>query len=598
MKTVKIVALNSDIGAAVALLTEANPRFFAIAACEGEDAFTTVREALAEGEGAYLSASGEAVSERLAKALAAIKEVLQKAENVRILPAATVEDESGTAFYLLGQKSDLSAYLVRGESFTNLCPSTEEPQLISGVLKESDRVILTTETLMGLLGEGQQILKDIPLERLEDEIDIHLPEAENFPVAAVVVEVEKTQQTELKPIEKAGVPGAPVLTFSFSFRTVLSFITRLFKRAVPRSKRGAAVLGVLLFLVLITGIVLTYKSKKEAETSAAFKKSFETAFSEYNKARSLKDLDAAGASTSLNTASAELASALKIYPKDSQALELKKTIDETSGEILRVFQVSDLPLWLDLGFIKERMTSTELSLSLGKLLLLDDGKKVLAMVDLKNKSQQILSGGEKLGEAKWASLNGNVAWVFSADKGVIRVDGKSQASSAVIKPDSSWGEIRQIYGFAGNVYLMDAGSNQIWKYLPVEGGYSEKRAYFKEGVKVNLSGVKRLHIDSSVWVLSDDGLAKYTQGSLDFFSPSGLDKPWQNPRSFFVSDRTDYLYLLDSGNDRMLVLDKKGVYQAQYQSDKLGGVSDLVVDEEGKQAYFLEGSKIYSLELK
>ena len=109
----------------------------------------------------------------------------------------------------------------------------------------------------------------------------------------------------------------------------------------------------------------------------------------------------------------------------------------------------------------------------------------------------------------------------------------------------------------------------------------------------------RSRFDSSIWVLKRNGeILKFTQGSPDFFSLSGLDKPVRDPKSFYVSDTTDDLYLLDSGNNRLLVMDKKGVYKAQYQSDKFGSLSDLVVDEKRKKAYLLDGSKIYVMELK
>ncbi|MDP3733226.1 MAG: hypothetical protein Q8Q91_01675, partial [Candidatus Daviesbacteria bacterium] len=70
------------------------------------------------------------------------------------------------------------------------------------------------------------------------------------------------------------------------------------------------------------------------------------------------------------------------------------------------------------------------------------------------------------------------------------------------------------------------------------------------------------------------------------------------PKSFFVSSDTDNLYLLDSGNSRLLVLTKLGAYKVQYQSERLGGFSDLVVDEKGKKVYLLDGSKIYTMDLK
>jgi len=46
------------------------------------------------------------------------------------------------------------------------------------------------------------------------------------------------------------------------------------------------------------------------------------------------------------------------------------------------------------------------------------------------------------------------------------------------------------------------------------------------------------------------------------------------------------------------VVDKIGVYKAQYQGDKFGASSDLVVDEKGKKVYLLESNKIYTMDLR
>ena len=81
-------------------------------------------------------------------------------------------------------------------------------------------------------------------------------------------------------------------------------------------------------------------------------------------------------------------------------------------------------------------------------------------------------------------------------------------------------------------------------------------------------------------------------------SYSGLDKGVKDPKSFFVSSDTDDLYLLDSGNLRLLVLSKIGVYKKQISGEKFAQITDLVVDEKEKKIYLLEGGKIYSVDLK
>ncbi|MDO8638142.1 MAG: hypothetical protein Q7R43_01090 [Candidatus Daviesbacteria bacterium] len=244
------------------------------------------------------------------------------------------------------------------------------------------------------------------------------------------------------------------------------------------------------------------------------------------------------------------------------------------------------------------------------MLILDTKKKNLVSINLETKAQQVLAGEDKLGEAQLASLNGNNVWVYSEDKGLIKTGLKEATLSAVVKPDKEWGKITDIVGFSNNVYLLNnpstgstsslqASSGQIWKYVPIEKGYSDKFAYFKSGIKVDLSDIKRMQIDSSIWFLKQNGdILKFTQGAADFFTISSLDKDFNNPRSFFTDDSVDNIYVLDSGNSRIVVLDKKGVYKAQYQGEKFSGVDDLVVDEKGKKIYLLAESKIYQIELK
>jgi len=259
---------------------------------------------------------------------------------------------------------------------------------------------------------------------------------------------------------------------------------------------------------------------------------------------------------------------------------------------------------LDLDLIKKDFRVEGMSLSKNKLLLLDRGTKTLVLIDLSKKSNQILAGSESLGDAQLASLNGAVAFIFSKDKAILKVDSVNSKVSIVSKKDSDLGEIKDIYGFAGNVYVLDSGksatdSGQIWKYLPASGGYSDKREYLSKGTKVDFSSAIRMQIESSIYVLKSGGeILRFTKGDKDNFSYEGLPSGVKDPKSLFVSSDTDNLYLLDSGNSRLLILTKTGSYKGQITGSKFGSATDLVVDEIGKKVYLLEGSKIYTVDLK
>ncbi|MFI5205370.1 MAG: hypothetical protein ACHQVK_00350, partial [Candidatus Paceibacterales bacterium] len=162
-----------------------------------------------------------------------------------------------------------------------------------------------------------------------------------------------------------------------------------------------------------------------------------------------------------------------------------------------------------------------------------------------------------------------------------------------------WGNIIDIQGFAGNFYLLDNLKNQIWKYVPVGSGFSDKSTYLNSGVVADFSGVQRFLIDSSIWILkSGSEIDRFTAGSPDSFDVGGLDKNIQNITSFFVSSRTDNIYLLDAPNSRIVVLKKNGQYVSQLQGEKFKDAADFIVDEPSKKLYLLENNKIYIIDLQ
>lgn len=590
LKTAKVVGLNSDTDAALAQIFSSDGQsLFIVTSCSFEDAFTKTRQVLFEAQDIFSGAEGS-ISEKLSKTLGFVEQALSEAENLQVLVGVVCSDAAGSVFYLQSIGGDLVTYLLRGGNRNDL-GSMSEGTLVSGILKPGDRVVMATRSLAEILDGDAISLSSFPIENLEDEVAAHLPEADPYPVAAIVIEEGMVEEDKVENIDFPS--GGRVSLKETALKAGKGLVSRL-----PRSKKSIAIFMAAAAVLIAVGFVINAQKSRDSEVLANFESRLKIASEEYSKAQSLKDSDSPAALASLAAAKAAVEEALKTKPQDSRAQDLKKQLEDGSGDIMKIHQIGDFPLWLDLDLIKKGLSANRLSLSLGNLLILDEDMSVLVEVGISSKSQQALAGQEKLGEAKLASLNGESAFAYS-DKGVIRVDTKSKQASVAVASDDEWGIIADIYGFAGNIYLLDTGSNTIWKYIPIATGYSDKRNYFNEGVKTDLSGALRMQIDSSIWVLKGSGeILKFTQGSPDFFSLQGLDKQVNSPKSFYISDTTDNLYILDSGNNRLVVFDKKGVYISQYQSDKFGSFSDLVVDEKGRKVYLLDGSKIYLMDLR
>lgn len=599
LEVAKVVGLNSDAQASQVLVDvpQEGPAFFAIVSTTCDDAFTRSRQALLSAEEIF-SQSSDDISYRLQQSLGVVKNELKDTQYLEALIAAASEG----AFYLIHYRQSgigentqglLTATAVRGGKPFDLLSLAPAGQLISGFLNPADRVILATYSLEQVLGEELIKLHTWPIEVIEDEITSRLPQAHVDPVAAIIL-------TEaLPPLLNLDKPGnqsrrSGELTFKF-----LKKVAVLFQSAIPHSGTGAVILGVSLLLIILIGIGVSFKHSRDSARNSRINSYLQAGSDSLNQAQTFKDINFEQSLKALEEARKNIGLALKEDPGNKKALDLNKTLEEALPDILKIHSVHDLTLWLDLSLIKQGYYADRLSLSVGSILILDGTQKSLIQIDTKKKAHQILAGGDKLGEARYAALNGELALIFSEDKGVIKFDSSNKESKQVVKKDETWGKIVDIYGFGGNIYLLDEAKGEIYKYLPTASGYSEARQYLKKDTKADFSNALRMQIESSVYILKKGGeILRFTQGAADHFALSGLDKSLSSPKSFFVSSDTDKLYLLDNGNKRLLVLDKKGVYISQYLSDKFTDVLDLVVDEKGKKVYLLDGTKIYQMDLK
>lgn len=608
LKVAQVLGLNTDQKAAqvISSIQDQENAFFALLYLASDDAFTKGRLALSELADFYFDQEGTP-SEKLNVAYEEAKRKFAGLEFDLITAAI-----SGKILYFKGQ-GQLEVFLKRDDKLSALFKSDTPLQLVSGFLEEGDRIFFATSNLVDFLRENLPEQLGIPLEAFEEEVTDKIGAAtpEGNGLAGLLIEAEKAaENVVIEPLDEERkieeeVESAP----AFQPRSILGKIPVILgkiARYLPKSGRGKLILAVILLLLLTLGAGLKVKSARDKNREIQFSQTLQAAKDDLVSAKGLASLNPLEAKAKLDSAKDKVSKALSLKPGNQEAENLKKQIEQDSGSILKQSTVADFPIFLDMDLVKKNFRAQNFSLSSGKILLLDPTVKTLVVVDVAKKSHQILAGKEQLGEGAFASLNGDLAFVYSKDeqsslagKGILRVDIINQKVSVVAKLDDDWGAIADIYAFAGNIYALDSMKNMIWKYLPAADGYSDKREYLTKSTVVDFAGALRMQIESSVYVLKNGGeILRFTRGEKDNFGLEGLDKPVNNPKSFFVSSDTDNLYILDSGNSRVLVLTKTGGYKGQYSGEKFATAADLVVDEIGKKIYLLEGSKIYTVDLK
>ena len=232
--------------------------------------------------------------------------------------------------------------------------------------------------------------------------------------------------------------------------------------------------------------------------------------------------------------------------------------------------------------------------------LLDTESPTVYQLDIFSKNGQIVAGGAAYTGSKLAAIHGETIYVL-VSKGInaVRIRDKKTTPTVVEEADE-WKTIAAMTAYGGNLYLLDTGASRIWKYVATESGFSKLSEYLNPDTFVDLSKATNMAIDGTVWIGTSDGkILRFIQGRQETFAPQGVEPQFSGSLLVYTNDETKNLYILDNSNNRVVTLDKDGVYLGQYvwQGDFLMP-TQLIVSETLKKILLLAGGKLYSLDQK
>jgi DNA-binding beta-propeller fold protein YncE len=322
----------------------------------------------------------------------------------------------------------------------------------------------------------------------------------------------------------------------------------------------------------------------------------------YDEALALQSLTPIKSREKLHEAKTMLEPVLKSVSKSSsdgrQVEALYKQISENLTIAQRKYPVTLEPFY-DASLLKKNARADTFGLSGDTLVLVDRAGVTVYAVNVETKNGQALASGDFLAGVTTADTGGEIVYAF-ATGGIFKLPLSSKpANSPIIKTDDTWGTIFRLVAFGGNIYLLDSAKSRIWKYVATETSFTERREYLNPDTLPDLSKATGLSIDGSVWVSTLDGkIHKFTQGKEQTFSPVGVEPPIASPIVLYTSDDTVNLYVLDSGNNRVVALDKEGVYIAQYVWEGVMKPTDIAVSEKQKKILLLSDGVVYAVDLK
>lgn len=599
----KALVGNSDIDSAQSFLFEREgASFVVLLSARGDDAFVKIRKLGTEVEALFFK-SREVIAKRFEVCFTTIQQELASLTVGEVL-LAFVSDNLLYIYY----HGRPVCQLQRGGSGDNtqiiqLLKTQEEvvkPKLISGHVLPGDRLLFASQDRNGVFDNPQvveELISGNPADLEEELGEYFLTTPRAFPQAFCVVDIEHSPVSSSEPNPVVdNQPEVirlklPALTMKQILRSV-SFRRRL----IPHTRKQWGVLiGAISFLVCFgaLNLLVAFKTQQKRQQVILL---ISISSQHLNKAKELKDSNPTQAKSEYAEAQKSAIAALKIDPKNKEAIDFKNTIAQSESEILKIVQINNWQTFLDLSLIRKGFSAKRLSYSANNFAIFDPTQKTLVRIGADTKASDILAGQEQLGNIQAISINGDFIFAFSEDKGITRTDINQKTPQVIVKPDNNWGKIKDIVGFGSNIYLLDSIKNEIWKYVPVKSGYSELMSYLGDGVKADFLAAKRMQINGSVFVLKPlNQILKFTSGNSDFFALTNIEGNLGEIDSFYTSDDSDYIYLLDKASSRMVTVKKNGEYSSQIQGDKFKTADDLVVVQ--KTLYLLDGNVIYQASL-
>jgi len=290
-----------------------------------------------------------------------------------------------------------------------------------------------------------------------------------------------------------------------------------------------------------------------------------------------------------------------LSPSSLEGKAVAKLYKDVTDQLTIAMQVNSVEpaLFYDLSLLKASATISSLGQNSDIVALLDSRGPTVATVSIPAKNGRIVAGGESYRGATLLTMHGDITFVL-AGGGIHRISAREgKTTPLIVKRDDQWGNINSFISYGGNLYLLDTGKSRIWKYIATDVGFSETREYLNPDTLPDLGLATSMAVDGGVWVGTRDGkILHFVGGKEESFAPRGVEPLLGKTLVVATTEEDKNLYVLDSDNKRVVVLDKDGVYLAQYVWTGQITPTQLVVSERLKLILLLAGGKLYSVKLK
>lgn len=354
-----------------------------------------------------------------------------------------------------------------------------------------------------------------------------------------------------------------------------------------KRKKWSMILGVLFLILLVFSLITGSIKMRQAAELKKWQDFSSPITKNLQEAVSLVSINPTGAKKLIEEVKTEFNAGKGEFENSkykNELLELEKMINDgwttASGE-----KESEIDEILRVDLVRQGFKGERLGLIKGTQFLgLDPVMGVVVTADAQTKDIKVVAGkGEGLG---WIDVVGEVSKPMMLNNGGVR---DSITGADLIKFDAAVAKPVALGRFGGNLYVLDQGNKEIYKYSSTGDGFGDRIRWLKQDQVITIDPVD-MAMDTDIWVVSASGqVERFRRGAKEQFSISGLPSS-VNIKRIAVDQNGTKLALLDSSSGNVIICQKDtGVCNQTLKSGKLIGAGDIEFDEQGQLLVVYQG---------
>ncbi len=253
----------------------------------------------------------------------------------------------------------------------------------------------------------------------------------------------------------------------------------------------------------------------------------------------------------------------------------------------------------DLRLVKSDFIANRMAVQDNTLLFLDSGQGKIIALDTNTKQWTDIPTGDAA-QMKDIEIQGQNAYVMG--NGLFRINlANSQDIKLLRENNDLLQNATGMRTYQQYIYVISIAQNNIFRYSPDDtkkDTLTDPIGWLHQPIVFDLNQIQSFAIDGDVWIGTKTGeIKKFTTGTQSDFSITGLKEAFSNPITIFTQEGLSNLYVLEPAKERVVVLNKEGVFQREIKSPTLATTTSLVANEKTKKGYVLSGALIFQIDL-